>query len=169
MDGRSAIDLSAMEEVYQTYEDQPGSLIPLLQHAQDLYGYVPTEVLVWIADRLGIALGKVHGVATFYSQFSLGTRGRHVLKLCDGTACHVRGAQRLAAAVEDKYGIRPGETTADGALTLEMVYCLGSCALAPVAVLDGEIMGRVQQHRLLRDIQRRLADEPDAARQGEPK
>jgi len=107
-------------------------------------------------------------VATFYSQFYLEGRGKHVLKLCDGTACHVKGAQALVSAVEEEYHIRPGETTEDGELTLEVVYCLGSCALAPVAVLDGEIMGRVQQDGLLAAVKKRLASTLDPSDQGEP-
>ncbi len=161
-------DLSALESIYETYSGQPGALIPILQKAQDVYGFLPPEVLQWIADRLDIALGKVYGVATFYSQFYLEGRGKHVLKLCDGTACHVKGAQALVSAVEEEYHVRPGETTEDGELTVEVIYCLGSCALAPVVVLDGEIMGRVQQDGLLAAVRNRLASAPGPVGQGEP-
>ncbi|MCJ7548787.1 MAG: NAD(P)H-dependent oxidoreductase subunit E [Anaerolineae bacterium] len=159
-------DLSGMEAIYETYSGQPGALIPILQKAQELYGYLPPEALQWIADRLDVALGKVYGVATFYSQFYLEGRGKHVLKLCDGTACHVKGAQTLVSAVEGEYHIRPGETTEDGELTVEVVYCLGSCALAPVAVLDGEIMARVEKDELLASMEKRLASEPTDSGQG---
>ena len=162
------VDLSIVESIYETYRDQPGALIPILQKAQDVYGFLPPEVLQWIADRLDIALGKVYGVATFYSQFYLEGRGRHVLKLCDATGPDVKGAQTLVSAVEEEYHIRPGETTEDGELTLEVVYCLGSCALAPVAVLDGEIMGRVQQDGLLTAVKKRLASASSPVGQGEP-
>lgn len=162
------VDLSIVESIYEAHRDQPGALIPILQKAQDVYGFLPPEALQWIADRLDIALGKVYGVATFYSQFYLEGRGKHVLKLCDGTACHVKGAPGLVSAVEEEYHVRPGETTEDGQLTLEVVYCLGSCALAPVAVLDGEIVGRVQQGGLLAAVKKRLASAPDPSDQGEP-
>ena len=138
------------------YADQPGSLIQILQGAQDVYGYLPADVLQRIADRLGVALGKVYGVATFYSQFYLERRGRHVLKICDGTACHVQGAAALADAVSREYGIEPGETTADGELTTEIVYCLGSCALAPVTVLNDQVMGKMRPEDLLRRIKQSL-------------
>jgi NADH-quinone oxidoreductase subunit E len=164
----NVVDLSIMESIYETYRDQPGALIPILQKAQDSYGFLPPEVLQWIADRLDIALGKVYGVATFYAQFYLERRGQHVLKLCDGTACHVKGAQALVSAVELEYHVRPDETTKDGELSVEVVYCLGSCALAPVAVLDGEIMGRVQQDRLLAAVKKQLASTPGPVGQGEP-
>ena len=148
------VDLSAMESIYETYSGQPGALIPILQKAQDVYGFLPPEVLQWIADRLDIALGKVYGVATFYAQFYLERRGRHVLKICDGTACHVKGAPSLVTAVQAEYGIAPGETTEDGELSMDIVYCLGSCALAPVAVLDIQVMGRVRPEVLLRSLKR---------------
>ena len=151
------IDLSLMEPLYEAYKGRPGSLIPILQQAQAAYGYLPLEVLKWIADRFHIALGKVHGVATFYSQFHLAPRGEHVLKFCNGTACHVKGAESLASAIEAEHDIRPGETTEDGTLTLESVYCLGSCAIAPVVVLDEEIIGRMHPEALLEELNSRLA------------
>ena len=98
-------DLSLLDEVFAKYEGKKGALIPILQHAQAIYGYLPVEVLQCIADRLDISLGKVYGVTTFYAQFYLQRRGRHVLRVCDGTACHVKGAPALLTAVEDEYGI----------------------------------------------------------------
>ncbi len=133
-----------------------GSLIPILQAAQAAYGYLPPEILQFIADRLDLSLGKVYGVATFYAQFYLEKRGRHVLRVCDGTACHVKGAPALMGAIEENYGIEPDATTDDGQLTMEIVYCMGSCALAPVAVLDGQVVGRVKRETLLRQLDRQL-------------
>jgi len=156
MASSGAPDLSLMDEVFDKYEGQKGVLIPVLQRAQTLYGYLPPEVLKLIADRLGLSLSKVYGVATFYAQFYLEPRGRHVLKLCDGTACHVKGTPVLRSAVEDGFGVQPGETSKDGELTVEIVYCMGSCALAPVAVLDGHIMGRMQQDVLLRQVRKQV-------------
>lgn len=149
-----AVDLSLMDEVFERYKEQKGALIPILQKAQAIYGYLPPEVLKLIADRVGVSLGKVYGVTTFYAQFYLERRGRHVLKLCDGTACHVKGTPTLMTAVGEEFGISPGETSEDGELTVEIVYCMGSCALAPVAVLDGQVMGRMREEWLLRQVKK---------------
>ncbi len=153
------LDLFLLEEVFAKYEGRTGALIPILQRAQALYGYLPMEVLQHIADRLGVSLGKIYGVATFYAQFYLQRRGRHVLRVCDGTACHVKGAPALLTAVEDEYGITAEETTADGQLTMEIVYCMGSCALAPVTVMDGKVIGRVKRETLLRQLKREMPAE----------
>jgi len=149
-----------MEQVLAKYQGQPGALIPVLQKAQEIHGYLPPEVLQLISTRLDIALGKVYGVATFYAQFYLEKRGRHILRLCDGTACHVKGTPALMSAVEGSFEVRPGETTGDGELTVEIVYCMGSCALAPVAVLDGQVIGRVQQDGLVRKVKQRVKPKP---------
>jgi NADH-quinone oxidoreductase subunit E len=150
-------DLTLMDEVFEKYSGQQGALIPILQAAQTTYGYLPGEVLKLIADKLQVSLGKVYGVATFYAQFYLERRGRHVLKLCDGTACHVKGTPILMTALEEEFDIEPGGTTDDGELTIEIVYCLGSCALAPVAVMDGEVMGRMRQEMLLRKVKKQIS------------
>jgi NADH-quinone oxidoreductase subunit E len=150
------LDLSLLDEVFMKYEGKKGTLIPILQKAQAIYGYLPMEVLQCIADRLQISLGKVYGVATFYAQFYLQRRGRHVLRVCDGTACHVKGAPALLTAVEDEYGIGANATTEDGQLTLEIVYCIGSCALAPVTVVDGQVVGRVKREVLLQQLERHV-------------
>jgi len=159
MTNNGAVDLSLMDPVFEKYREQKGPLIPILQRAQGIYGYLPPEVLQLIAGRLGVALGKAYGVATFYSQFYLEPRGKHVLKMCDGTACHVKGTTRLMTAIEEEYGIRPGETTEDAELTLEVVYCLGSCALAPVAVLDGQVMGRMGPETLLQQVSNHISSQ----------
>ncbi len=147
-----AIDLTSLDSVFERYRGQRGALIPILQGAQAIYGYLPGEVLQRIADRLGMSTSKVYGVATFYAQFYLERHGRHQLKLCDGTACHVKGAPLVLTAVKETFGVSPGETTADGELSLEIVYCMGSCALAPVAVFDGDVMGRQRQEVLVRRL-----------------
>lgn len=156
----SAIDLSLMDDVLKKYQGQKGALIPILQKAQTLYGYVPPQALDLIARRLDISVGKVYGVATFYAQFYLERRGKHVLKLCDGTACHVKGTPKLMDAVEDEFGVNAGETSEDGELTIEIVYCMGSCALAPVAVLDDQVMGRMREELLLRQVKTRVDVNP---------
>jgi len=151
-----SIDLSLMDPIFEKYGGNRGALIPILQNAQELYNYLPKEVLQLIARQLGLSVSKVYGVATFYAQFYLERRGRHILKLCDGTACHVKGTPVLMTALEDRYHIGPGETTPDGELTVEIVYCLGSCALAPVAVLNGEVVGRLRQEMLLRTVKKQI-------------
>jgi NADH:ubiquinone oxidoreductase subunit E len=150
------IDLSPMEKILAKHNGQRGALIPILQAAQTTYGYLPQEVLDLIAKRLEISLSKVYGVATFYTQFYHERRGKHVLRLCDGTACHVKGTPALAGALEREYGISPGETTIDYKLTAELVYCLGSCALAPVAVLDDRVMGHLRQDTMLEHVNREI-------------
>jgi NADH:ubiquinone oxidoreductase subunit E len=147
-----AIELSLLEPILTKYEGERGALIPVLQKAQSIYGYLPREVLQLIAKRQGLPLSKVYGVATFYSQFYLERRGRHILRLCDGTACHVKGTPQLLNAVREQFGVDAGETTEDYELTVEIVYCLGSCALAPVAVLDDEVIGRTRRETLLRRL-----------------
>ena len=155
----SAVDLLLLEPAFSQYQGQRGALIPILQAAQNIYGYLPPEALALIARRLGLSISKVYGVATFYSQFYLERRGRHVLRVCDGTACHVKGTPALLTAVGDAFELQPGQTSQDGELTLEIVYCLGSCALAPVAVLDGQVMGRMRQDALLRQVRRSVSSD----------
>jgi NADH-quinone oxidoreductase subunit E len=156
MTHNGTVDLSLLDDVFETYKGQKGALIPTLQRAQAIYGYLPPEVLRLIADRLGMSLGQVYGVATFYAQFYLERRGRHVLKLCDGTACHVKGTPILITAVEEEFNVHAGETTEDGQLTMEIVYCMGSCALAPVAVLDEQVIGRMRLEMLLRRVKQHI-------------
>lgn len=143
------LDLAPLEEVLEQYRDQKGAVIPVLQKAQAIFGYLPQEVLVKIAEGMGVPLSQVYGVVTFYSQFYLTRRGRHIIQECDGTACHVRGAARIIDAVQKELGIKPGETTPDYRITYEVVYCLGSCGLAPVAVVDGTVVGKLVPEKML--------------------
>ena len=119
VNGEAPVDLLLMDAVFERYRSQKGALIPILQQAQDVYGYLPREVLQLIARHLGVSISKVYGVATFYAQFYLERRGRHILKLCDGTACHVRGTPLLLTALEDGMGVSAGAPsfgTANGCL-----------------------------------------------------
>lgn len=143
------LDLSLLEPVFETYVGTEGALIAVLQQAQEIYGYLPPEVLTHIAERMSVPVSQVYGVATFYSQFFLTRRGEHVIRVCDGTACHVKGAPRVIAALEERLGIKAGETTPDYKFTLEVVYCLGSCGLAPVAVVDGQVIGHLVPDKIL--------------------
>jgi NADH-quinone oxidoreductase subunit E len=142
------IELEPLNKIIDEYAGKPGSLIPILQKAQDIYGYLPSEVMQWISDKTGIPLSQIYGVATFYSQFYLARRGKTIIRQCDGTACHVRGASKIVDTIEHELGIQAGETTADYKYTFEVVYCLGACGLAPVAVVDNKVVGRLVPEKM---------------------
>jgi NADH-quinone oxidoreductase subunit E len=137
------VDLSALDGILEQYRGQEGVIIPVLQKTQDIYGYVPAEALRYLSKNLNIPLSQIYGVATFYSQFYLSRRGRHIIRICDGTACHVLGAAQIVTALENELGIKAGETTDDYRVTLEVVFCLGSCGLAPIAVMNEQVVGRL--------------------------
>lgn len=118
-------------------------LVPILQDIQREYNYLPKDALEQVGEILAVPLSKIYEVATFYKAFSLRPRGRHLLHLCLGTACHVRGAEPIAAIVEQQLGIKPGETSADGEFTFETVGCLGACALGPILVVNEEYHGQM--------------------------
>jgi NADH-quinone oxidoreductase subunit E len=130
-------------------EGDEAALIPVLQRAQDIYGYLPHEVLEAIAQGLNVSIAQVYGVVTFYAQFYLTRRGKHIVRQCDGTACHVRGAAKIIRAVEQELGIRAGETTPDYRVTYEVVYCLGSCGLSPVAMVSNDVVGRLVPEKMV--------------------
>ncbi len=136
-----------MEQAFQTllaeWKGVKGNVIPLLQKTQEIFGYLPRESMIEIARATGKAPAEIYGVATFYAQFRFTPMGRHVMKICHGTACHVQGADSLDTVVEQKLGVKPGATTADGEFTVERVACLGCCSLAPVVMIDGEVYGRL--------------------------
>ena len=132
-----------LEKVFARHEGDPSELIPLLQEVQETLGYLPASAMTAVATFLNIPESSVYGVATFYAQFYLTRQGKHKIKVCQGTACHVRGGRRILQTVTRKLGIKPGETTEDYAFSLERVACLGSCALAPAMVVDGEVYGRM--------------------------
>ena len=138
--GRSA---EALEEVAQKYAGKRGSLIPALQLTQEKVGYLPRQALIDVADVLGVPEANIFGVATFYAQFSLEPRGRHTVRVCRGTACHVRGSDKILDAVKDSLDVEEGGTTADLKLTLEVVACLGTCFLAPVMMVDNDYYGTI--------------------------
>ena len=150
---KETLDLTKLDEIIKEVGEERGALIPILQRAQRAYGYLPKEVLREISDRLSISLSRVFGVATFYSQFHLTPRGRHIIQQCDGTACHVRGAKRIISTVERELGIKAGETTPDLKLTYEVVYCLGCCAIGPSAMVDGQVMGNLTPDKMIQVIE----------------
>ena len=148
----TTLDFAPLEKVLEEYAGQKGAIIPILQHAQEAYGYLPKEVLQEISRRTGIPVSKLLGVATFYAQFRLSRRGKHLIRICDGTACHVRGASKCIETVEKQLNVPAGGTSEDYEYTMEIVYCLGSCGLAPVAVVDDRVYGRLTPNSLVEQL-----------------
>ena len=139
--GEMRYDYKELDEALSKYGGAEGSLITILQKAQDIYGYLPREVIEYIAGALKVKTAKVYGVATFYAQFRFEPIGKHLILLCMGTACHVNGAKIIEDAIFDELGISDGETTEDGLFTLSNVACIGCCSLSPVMMINGETYG----------------------------
>jgi len=137
-------DLAKLEPVFQQYRKKVGALIPVLQAAQDVYGYLPVDVMESIADNLHVPISQVYGVVTFYAQFHTEPRGKHIIRSCQGTACHVRGSARILNALKENLSVDPGHTTADLQFTLETVACIGACSLAPVMMIDSNPHARLK-------------------------
>jgi len=149
------IALNLLDEVLAEYKGKAGTLIPVLQKAQDIYGYLPVEVMRHIARELGVKPAKVYGVATFYAQFRLTPMGKYVILLCQGTACHVNGSDKIETALCEELKINLGETTEDGLFTLTDAACLGCCSLAPVMMINGQAYGPLtpdKARNIIRDI-----------------
>lgn len=134
-------DLSLIAPVLDTYAEVDGSLITILQKAQEIYGYLPQDVIRHISERTGIKPAKIMGVATFYTQFRLKPVGKYLIMLCKGTACHVNGSDLIEKTIIETLGIHDGETTEDGLFTLKNVACLGCCSLSPVMMINEETYG----------------------------
>ena len=130
----------SFERLLEAWRGQKGNVIPLLQKTQELRGFLSNEDMRDIARVTGKSPAEIYGVATFYAQFRFQPPGRHIIKVCHGTACHVQGADSLDTMLEMKLGVKAGETTADGEFTVEKVACLGCCSLAPVVMIDGEVL-----------------------------
>ena len=124
-------------------KDVPGSMMPILQQAQDIYGYLPIEVQQIISRETGVSLEEIYGLTTFYSQFKLNPNGKYAIAVCLGTACYVKGAQELIDAISKELGIAAGETSSDGKYSLEATRCIGACGLAPVLSINGDVYGRL--------------------------
>jgi len=134
----------ALQELLDHYRDYEGGLIPVLQEAQQIYGYLPTDVLEKISQELRIPFSKVFGVCTFYAQFHLKPRGRNIIRMCLGTACHVRGGSKIFKALGEQLGVGDGGTTGDLRYTLEKVACIGACGLAPCLMVNDDTHGRLK-------------------------
>ena len=151
---KSGVDLSLMEGVLRQYQDDATSLIMILQQAQSIYGYLPQEVIYHVAERTGNSPAKVMGVATFYSYFRLQPMGTYQIMLCDGTACHVNGSERIRTAITQELGITNGQTTEDGMFTLNEVACLGCCSLAPVMMINGDTYGNLTPEKTIKILRK---------------
>ena len=126
------------------YRGTKGSVIPMLQQAQDIFGYLPKDVLIEISKQLEVPISQIYGVVTFYAQFHLNPRGKNIIRSCQGTACHVRGAKGVLQAIKDKLGLKEGQvTTPDLKFTLETVACIGACGLAPCVMVNDDTHGRL--------------------------
>jgi NADH-quinone oxidoreductase E subunit len=144
-----AEDLSAVRDILRSGTDlQPRHLIAVLQQVQGVYGYLPENVLEEISFGLKVPLARVYGVCTFYSQFHMKPLGKYIIKVCDGTACHVRGSNDLLEELKSQLGINPGETTEDGIFSFETVMCIGACGLAPVIMVGEETYGKLTPGKL---------------------
>ena len=132
-----------LSRVLAPYHGQRGATIPVLQKAQEELGYLPEEAISEIAKFLGQTQNEIYGVASFYAQFRFERQGEHTIKVCQGTACHVRGGRVILETVEQQLGIQPGQTTEDYKFSLERVACFGACALAPVLVIDKTVYGKM--------------------------
>lgn len=149
------IDSSLMDELIEKYRGEKGNLISVLQKLQDIYGYLPVPVIKEVAEKMGLKPAQVYGTATFYTQFRLKPVGKYLILLCQGTACHVNGSERIETALAEELKIKPGETTSDGLFTLDSAACLGCCSLAPVMMINGQAYGPLSSEKaskIIRDI-----------------
>ncbi len=148
-------DLSLLDGVLAEYAAVEGSLITILQKAQEIYGYLSPDVISLISEKTGIPAAKVMGVATFYTQFRFEPVGKYLIMLCQGTACHVNGSKRIEQAIVDELGITDGQTTPDGLFTLKNVACLGCCSLSPVMMINSDTYGNLtpeKTRQILKDL-----------------
>ena len=152
-------ELTRADEIIESYDCNQANLIAIMQEIQAEYKYLSEETLTLIAEKLGVSTAKVYSVATFYENFSLEAKGRHIVKVCAGTACHVRKSQPIYDAIHDYLGLTgKKKTSADGLFTLETVACLGACGLAPVMTIDGEVHAKMTPEaalELLEDIRKK--------------
>jgi len=137
------LDFNLLSPILEEYKNIDGSLITILQKAQEIYGYLPDDLLIYISDETGIKPAKVMGVVSFYTQFRRKPVGKYVIALCQGTACHVLGSSGIERAITEHLGIKDGETTEDGLFTLMNMACLGCCSLAPVMMIGNETYGNL--------------------------
>ena len=146
-----------LRQIIAAHKDQKGALMPVLQQAQELYGYLPVEVQTIIAEGLGVSLSQVYEVVTFYAQYTLNPKGKYALAVCLGTACYVKGSGKVLERFEEKLGIKAGGITPDGKYSLDATRCIGACGLAPVMTVNGKVYGKLVPE----DVDRILAEYKD--------
>jgi NADH-quinone oxidoreductase subunit E len=146
------VDLSRLDYLINKYKGKKGNLIPLLQGTQNLYGYLPKAAFEKLAQETGLSLSDMYGVATFYAQFRLKPVGKHIIKVCHGTACHVQNANTITDSLQESLKVKDGETTPDGLFTLESVACLGCCSLAPVMMIGENTYGKLTGSEAVRIV-----------------
>lgn len=144
----SAQQYEDLLKVINDLREEPGCLMPIMQQAQDIYGYLPIEVQRVISDELNVPIEKIYGVATFYTQFNLNPKGKYQISVCLGTACYVKGAGKIFEKLQEKLQIGSGECTEDGKFSLDACRCVGACGLAPVMMINGEVYGRLTEGEL---------------------
>lgn len=132
-----------LKEIIAMHKGEKGAMMPVLQKAQDVYGYLPIEVQTMIAEGLGLSLAEVYGVVTFYAQFNLNPKGENRVNVCLGTACYVKGAGDILARIEKALNVQAGSITSDGKFSLDATRCIGACGLAPVLTVNDEVYGKV--------------------------
>ncbi|MBO4862683.1 MAG: NADH-quinone oxidoreductase subunit NuoE [Firmicutes bacterium] len=132
-----------LRKVIAEYRDVPGATMPILQAAQNIYGYLPEEVQIIIAEELDVPVSEIYGVASFYAQFTMNPKGKYQISVCLGTACYVKGSANVLSAIETKLGIKPGGITPDGKFSLNACRCVGACGLAPVMMINEDVYGRL--------------------------
>jgi len=159
-DDAQDIDLGLLDPILKRCGTEPGTLISVLQAAQSTYGYLPRPVLEAIARSLDVPYSEVYGVATFYTQFHLEPRGKNIVRICHGTACHVGGAPEVTRAITDELGIEVGETSEDMRFTVEAVACVGCCGLAPVVVIGDQVHGQVDPSAARKLAKKLIRDTP---------
>jgi NADH-quinone oxidoreductase subunit E len=163
MEQDSTLDLTAATDILNRYRERSGSLIEVLQEIHDAYGYIPKETVELTAEALKCSTAHIYGVLTFYTQFYLTPRGKHILRVCQGTACHVMGGKQVFDYLSQKLAIKDGETTRDNQFSLEEVACVGACGMAPVVVVDEDSFGNVSVQGT-EEIISRYADPKDEQR-----
>ncbi|OFY19651.1 MAG: hypothetical protein A2X02_09660 [Bacteroidetes bacterium GWF2_29_10] len=146
------VDLSLMDKTIKKYKGEEGNIIPVLQSIQEVYGYINKSAVEYVAKKLELSKSYFWEVATFYSQFKLEQRGKHIVKICQGTACHVQNSKSILNSISGNLNIQEGETTTDKLFTIESVACVGCCSLAPVMVVDGETFGKLDEKKAIKII-----------------
>lgn len=149
----------AIDLTMRRFKYEKDSLLEVLNTAQETFGFLSEDLLMYISNHLGVPLSQIFGVATFYHMFSFKPLGKHNCVVCTGTACHVKGSNHVIAAIGEKYAIEDGETTPDGEFSLRSARCIGSCGLAPVMVIDGAVIGKITTDTALESVNSALAAE----------